>query len=183
VSAGDDVFALGVEEHVAEPLVLTGRRIPREQDAGSGRQAAVTEDHGLHRHGSAEIVRDAFALAVCPSSFAIPGSEDRLDRGAKLNPRILGQLVSADDRLPACPQSPQAVLGKLGRTALPGEAGERRSRKAQVEDGVHHPGHRHRSAASHRNQQRISLVAEPPTDAGAESIHRVPQLVVKGLWP
>ncbi len=51
-------------------------------------------------------------------------------------------------------QSETAVLGELG------EPLERCGVEAEVEDGVHHPGHREAGTASHADQQRIARVAE-----------------------
>ena len=57
--AGDDVFALRVRQEVAVRLVLAGRRVARERDAGAGVVALVAEHHRLHVDRGAEVVGDA----------------------------------------------------------------------------------------------------------------------------
>ena len=49
--AGDDVFALGVDQVVAVELVLAGVRVAGERDAGARVVARVAEDHRLDVDG------------------------------------------------------------------------------------------------------------------------------------
>ena len=49
--AGDDVLALGVDQVIAEELVLAGIRVAGEGDPGPGIRARIAEDHRLHVDG------------------------------------------------------------------------------------------------------------------------------------
>ena len=53
--AGDDVFALGVDEVVAAWLVLAGGGVAGEADAGARIIVTVAEHHRLHVDGGAEV--------------------------------------------------------------------------------------------------------------------------------
>ena len=55
--AGDDVFALGVDEELAEELLGAGRGIAREADARGRPVAGIAEHHLLHVDGRADVVR------------------------------------------------------------------------------------------------------------------------------
>jgi hypothetical protein len=57
-------------------------------------------------------------------------------------------------------ESPPCVVGEARIVRLPDKALQRRRIEPQVQDRVHHPGHRHRGAGAHRDQKRIVCVAE-----------------------
>ena len=69
----------------------------------------------------------------------------------------------------------EAPVGIIGEAAV---AGIRRERldgdvvEAEIEHGVHHAGHRGARARSHRDQQRVVAVAEPPAGDVADLIER-----------
>ena len=57
----------------------------------------------------------------------------------------------------------QAAVGVVGEPLVArrlGQALDRLVVQAQVQDRVHHAGHRRRGAGAHRNQQRVLVVAE-----------------------
>ena len=53
-NAGNDVFALGVDQILAVELVLAGGGVPRKRHAGARSVAGVAEDHRLNVDGGAE---------------------------------------------------------------------------------------------------------------------------------
>ena len=87
--ARDDVLALRVREEFAEQLSFPGGRVPRERDPGPGVGANVAEGHRLHRRGRTEVVGDLVEIAVVHRTLAVPGSEDRADRLAELDARVV----------------------------------------------------------------------------------------------
>ena len=115
--AGDDVFALRVEQEFAVEHFLAGAGIAREADAGGGVIAHVAEDHGLHVGGGADIVRDLFHLAVVVGLVVPPGAEHGADGESELFARIFRErlfgflldelLVIGDDGL-------EIVGGEIG---------------------------------------------------------------------
>ena len=180
---GHDVLALRVEHDVAVQDRLAGGRVAREQDARPRVDAAVPEDHRLHRDGRAEIVGDPFASPVGPRPVAVPRPEDRLDREAELGPRVVRHLRDAhhvpEHRREALAAVPRELLA-AGRA---GQPGRRRVRQAQVQDRVHHPGHRDRSAGPNADQERRPRPAErlihQPLDPG----HVLAELGVQAVGP
>ena len=115
--AGDDVFALRVLQEVAVGRALTGRRVARERDAGAGVVALVAEHHRLHVDRGAEVVGDAFVLAVVARALAVPRLEHGLDRVAELLERVVGKVdagLGAHDRLERADQLLQVVGAQLG---------------------------------------------------------------------
>ena len=55
--------------------------------------------------------------------------------------------------------------------------------ETEVEDRVHHPGHRHGRAGAHADEERIGRVAEPPSERGLDAAHPLAQLVVEAGRP
>ena len=94
--AGDDVFALGVDEPFAEEQVFTGCGVAGERDARGGRVAHVAEDHGLDVDGRAPRLRNAFDAAVADGLRAHPGLEDGADAAPQLLHRIIRELGAED---------------------------------------------------------------------------------------
>ena len=76
--AGHHVLALGVDEVLAEELLLTGGGVAGEGHAGAGIVVQVAEDHGLHVDSSAPGIGDVVHAAVdswrgdCPRSGRRP---------------------------------------------------------------------------------------------------------------
>ncbi len=125
--AGDDVFALGVAEEVAVGPVLAGGGVAGERDPGAGVVAFVAEDHGLDVDGGAEIVGDAFELAVVAGASAVPGSEHGFDGVAELLLGFLGELVLGgvfDDALEGLDELGEVVGAQLGVGFDPAGAAE-----------------------------------------------------------
>ena len=92
--AGDDVFALGVDEVFAVEDVLAGGGVAGEGDAGAGGFAGVAEDHGLDVDGGAPFGGDAVLAAVDLGAVVLPGVEDGVDRALELLHRILGEVLA-----------------------------------------------------------------------------------------
>ncbi len=183
VRARDDVLALGIEHDVAVQVGLAGRRVAREQDAGARIRAAVAEDHRLDRDRGPEIVRDPLAPPVCPGAVAVPGREHGLDRAAQLEPRVVRDSVDADDRAIARVEPLAAVPGELGVTRGAREPGRRRIGESEVEDRVHHPGHRDGRAGPDADEERIRGIAEAAPDDGFDRRHPVAQFRVESRRP
>ena len=87
--AGDHVLALRVDEEFAVQLLLAGRGIAREGDAGRRGLAHVAEHHGLHVDRGAPAFRNAVQAAVGVGALVHPGAEHRADRAPQLRVRIL----------------------------------------------------------------------------------------------
>ena len=77
--ARDHVFALCVDEELAEQARLSRRGTPAEADAGRGACVTVPEDHLHHVHGGAQVIGNAVLVPVDPSAWRIPGCEDGSD--------------------------------------------------------------------------------------------------------
>ena len=180
---GHDVLALGVEQDVAVQRRLAGRRVAREHDPGARIRSAVAEDHRLDGHRGPEVVGDALLLAIRLRAGTVPGSEHGLRREAELEPRVLGDVVDADDR----PEAGDEALAALpGERVVPCRAGETVGRgvvEAQVQDRVHHPGHRDRRPGPDAHEQRVVVAAEAPTDGRFELGHPRSELVVEARRP
>ena len=115
--AGDDVLALRVHEEVAVHALLAGAGVAGEAHAGAGVLRHVAEDHRLHVHGRAEVVRDALLAAVEHRPLTHPGAKDRLDGGVELLAWFLGERLSGlmlDDRLELANQLLQVTRVQLG---------------------------------------------------------------------
>ena len=147
VRARDDVLALGVEQDVAVEGVLAGRRVAREQHARPGVRAAVAEHHRLDRDARAQVVADPLELAVGTGPVAVPGAEHGLDRAAQLRPT--GPRARRRRRRRRG-RSCGSGRGSRARRPGPPEAAASPASVAwlrpEVEDRVHHPGHRPRRA-------------------------------------
>ena len=77
----------------------------------------------------------------------------------------------------------QAPVRVEGEALVPGRAGEalgRRVAEAEVEDRVHHPGHRDRGARADGDEQRVALVAEALARVLLERAHVLGDLVRRG---
>ena len=69
-------------------------------------------------------------------------------------------------------EAPVAVPGERRIAAQGGEPFHRAVVEAEVEDRLHHPGHRHRGAAAHRHQQRHPFAAEFLAGGGLQPLER-----------
>ena len=89
--AGDDVFALGVDEELTIEFVDAVGGVAGEGDAGTGGIAGVAEDHGLHVDGGAPLGRDVILAAVNDRAVVHPGTEHGTSGAAELLPGIGGE--------------------------------------------------------------------------------------------
>jgi hypothetical protein len=161
--AGDHVFALRVLEELAVEGLLAGGRIAGEAHAGGRSLAQVTEHHGLHVDGGAEVVRNLVHLAVVDGAGVEPGAEHGVARALKLSQGILREglagflldqlLVARDDlfqvfrpsvRYPAWP--------------WPSSSGRRTRRRNRAWDLEHH-------VAVHLDEAAVAIVGEARTVA------------------
>ncbi len=69
-------------------------------------------------------------------------------------------------------EAPVAVVGEPLVARLLGEAFDRDVVEAEIEDRIHHAGHRRARARTHRHEQRHLLVAEPGADRLADDTER-----------
>ena len=94
--ARDDVLALGVDQVVAEEVVLAGVRVAGERHAGARVVPRVAEDHGLDVDGGPLQAGDPLDPAVLDGLVAHPAIEDGHDGLPEL---VLGVLR---ERSPTC---------------------------------------------------------------------------------
>jgi hypothetical protein len=69
----------------------------------------------------------------------------------------------------------EATVGIVGEAPVAGLLGQRLDRgivEAEIEDGVHHAGHRGPCARTHRDEKRVVGVAEPAAGETADIIER-----------
>ena len=86
--AGDNVFALRVDQEFAIENLPAGGRVARECDARSGIRPGVAEHHGLNVHGRAPFLGDVIFPAINDRAIVHPGSEDGGERSFQLLPWI-----------------------------------------------------------------------------------------------
>ena len=108
--AGDDVFALRVDEKFAVELLCAGRWIAGEGDAGRRRLAHIAEHHRLHIDRGAPVGGNAVEAPIGDRALVHPGRKHRADRAPQLVARSLRErlaglldylgLVIVDDRAP-----------------------------------------------------------------------------------
>ena len=87
--AGDHVLALRVDQELAVELLLAGRWIAREGDAGRRRLAHVAEHHGLHVDRGAPALRDVVQAPIGDGALVHPGAEHGADCAPELLVRVL----------------------------------------------------------------------------------------------
>ena len=108
--AGDDVLALRVDQKFAVELLLAGRGIAREGDAGRRGLAHIAEHHGLHIDRGAPALRNSVQAAIGDGALIHPRAEHRADGAPQLRVRVLRErlaaflldalLVAVDDGVP-----------------------------------------------------------------------------------
>lgn len=89
--AGDDVFALGVDEVFAVEDFFAVSRVASEGHTGSAVVPHVSEDHGLDVDGGAPFVGDVVFLTVYNGTVVVPGFEDSADGSLELFVDVLGE--------------------------------------------------------------------------------------------
>ena len=87
--AGDDVFALGVDQVVAVEFLLAVSGVARERNASGRGVALVAEDHALHVDGGAQVIGDLVLLAVQRGTRVVPAAEHGLDGQFQLHHGVL----------------------------------------------------------------------------------------------
>ena len=90
--AGNDVFALRIDEVFAVELLDAGGRVAREGNAGTGGWAHVPEDHRLHVDSCADVIRDLIDAAINDRAVVAPGIEHSGDRHDELFLWILWEI-------------------------------------------------------------------------------------------
>ena len=128
--AGDHVLALRVDQEFAVELLLAGRRIAREGDAGRRGLAHVAEHHGLHVDRGAPAFRNVVQAAIGDGALVHPRAEHRADRAPQLLVRVLRERLAVlllDALLVARDQLDPVVGGEVGveRVAVRGPCGRR----------------------------------------------------------
>ena len=78
--AGDDIFALGVDQKFAVEHFLAGGRIAGERDARTGVGAGVTEHHRLHVHRRAPFLGNVVFPPINNRAIVHPRTEHGADR-------------------------------------------------------------------------------------------------------
>ena len=171
--AGDDVLSLGVRKVVAVGLLLAGRRIPRERNAGARVHAAIAEHHRNDVHRRSEVVGDLVLPPVIDRSTAVPGLEDRFDRELHLLARVLRELragVLAVDLEETCVEFLEVVGVQVGVLRVLALAVLRLVER--VLEGV--AGHVHHDLAEHLDEAAVRVPGEAPVVVGLlrEPLHR-----------
>ena len=235
--AGDDVFALGVDEEFAVELLRAVGRVARERHAGAGVVTGVAIDHGLHVDGRSPFGGDAVLAAIDDGAVVHPRAEHGAGSAPKLLPRVLREFLAGallDQRLETGDEFLLVGGGELrvfdvrvillvleavddhfkrlvilvlalldahddvaihldeAAVAIPGEAlvlgrGDQRQHglvvQAQVQDRVHHAGHRVPRAGADGDQQRHGgLVAELGAHDLLDEGHAVLEPGLRAPW-
>ena len=92
--AGDDVFALRVDEVIAVEGFVAGARVTREADTGAGIVAGVAENHLHDVDGGAEEAGDLLYAAIGDGFFGHPGAEYCADGAPELLDRVFGEVFA-----------------------------------------------------------------------------------------
>ena len=92
--AGDDVFALRVDQEIAVEGLLAGGGIAREADARAGIFALVAEDHLHDVDGGAQQAGNVLDAAVGDGFLRHPGLEHGADRAPELLGGMLGEILA-----------------------------------------------------------------------------------------
>jgi hypothetical protein len=198
---------LGTREVLAERPRLAGEGVATEQHTGAGTVVEVAEHHRLDRDGGAEVVGDAVVAAVPAGPTRVPRREDRAGGGAELlggdlrhrrargaedrGPplrrllvlREIGALMAQHDLGVEAQESAVGVASEPRVAALPGQGRLDGVGDPQVQDGVHHAGHRHRGAGADGDQQRAVGAAEVPPGLLLQPLHGVVDLTEQLVVP
>ena len=154
MGAGDDVLALGVEHDVAIQRSLTGRRVAREQHAGPRVRPRLPKTI-------------AWTTTPVPRSSGIPSFARYARARSPFHDRKTASIACRSwahgSSGTSAPTVWRNIASSRGRHAAANAPVVVR-REAEVEDRVHHPGHRHRRARTNADEQRIRGVAEAAPD-------------------
>ena len=162
--ARDDVLALGVDEELAVELLLAGRGVAGERDAGAGALALVPEDHLNDVDGGADLVGDVVRAPVDLRARRLPRVEDGTHGPHQLRRRLLRERAGtgAPVDLPVGADELGQVVGvEIGverDAALSLQRGQRVLEGVRV-DAVD-------DLAVHLDQPPVGVVGEPPVARG-----------------
>ena len=174
--AGAGVHATVAEDHgadvdggpevggdaLAAPVDRRPLGVPRVEDGAHGHAQLLA---GVLREVTAGVLADGRLVGAGQLSQVL-GGEVEVGRSAALGLEpvdlvLEDVLVQAQHRLPEHrQQAPVGVPREPLVAALADQALDRPVVQADVEDGVHHSGHRELRAGAHRHQQRVVRVAE-----------------------
>ena len=158
--AGDDVLALGVDEEFAVELLLAGRGIAGEGDAGRRGLAHIAEHHGLHVDRGAPAFRNAVEPAIGDGALVHPRAEHRADRAPQLLVRVLRERLAVlvlHALLVVLDQLGPVVGGQIGveAVALPLLVDVEQLLEMLVADAEHHVG-------IHGDEAAVAVVGKAP---------------------
>lgn len=120
----------------------------------------IAEHHGLHDDGSAVPVGETVMGAVGAGARGVPRREHRLDAGAQLRVRVgRHRPLDTHDAPVHLAEPPVGVAGER-RAVLGGQRLLHGVVDAEVQQGVHHPGHRLGGPGAHADQQRVRAPPE-----------------------
>ena len=151
-----------VGDVVRAPVDLCARRVPRVEDGP--RRAAQLLGRILREGGAGLLLvdaaeaRDQLAQLVGAEVDVLASAGARLEIDERLLEPMAGDAV--DDLAVHLDQPAVRVVGEPRVARRCGEPLDCRVAEPEVEDRVHHPGHRDRSARPHRHEQRIERVSE-----------------------
>ena len=115
--AGDDVFALGVDEEFTVEFLDAIGGIAGERHAGAGGFAGVAIHHGLHVDGGAPLGGDVVFAAINDGPVVHPGTEHGAGGAPELLPRILREFLAGallDQNLEAGDKFLEVIHGERG---------------------------------------------------------------------
>ena len=168
-----------VRDLVRPPVDLRARRVPG-------------GEHGLDRAPEllARILRERLAevglvdaLEGVDEPGQVGGGQFDVLRGPSLPLQLLqlaleAMRVDSVDGLPVhLDQPPVGVVGEAGVPGRRAQAPDGQIREADVEDRVHHPGHRYGGARADRDEQRVVRVAEALVRPALEPLHVLQDLL------
>ncbi len=225
--AGNDVFALGVEQIFAIQNVFAIRRVAREGNAGAAVVAHVAEDHRLNGDRCAPFVRNVVQAAIGIGPRIIPRTENRLHGADQLDFRILRErfafelgvffqivfdelfqivgieigvvrraffvfrrfqnvfeVVFVDFHDDIGEHLDEATIRVVSKTRIVGqfrEAFDGDVIQAEVQNRVHHSGHRNACAGANGNEERICVVAKGFADDFFSFMKRAEDLILDFL--
>ena len=151
-----------VGDLVRAPVDLGPRRVPRVEDRPHGALELVTRllRKRVARVLAVDVLEAGHELAEIGGGEVdvLHGVASRLQR-LELALEELG-VEARDDVTEHLDQAPVGVEREALVAGRPRKAFDRLVVQAQVEDRVHHPGHRDRSARAHGDEQRVGRVPE-----------------------
>ena len=176
--AGDDVFALGVDQILAVEGVFAGGRVTGEGHASRAVVAHVAEHHALHVDGGAPLVGDLVLAAVENRPLVHPAAEDGANGAHELLERILREALASpllDERQIPLDQLAEMLFGEVGVVVDAELMLEPLHRLLEGIVLVFVPLlHPHHHVAVHLDEAAVGVVGEPGiAGGGSEPLHGV----------